>query len=468
MVGFLGFPMRETKSTSRHFPSAPQPHLRSLKLGNTLRKAAPKTDKFLVIKTAIFSILILIHGIASAKSIYKVTCESLDACPEAVVGLNTDGKSVCTGVLVSEDIVATNLHCLPDDLRQGNDISCKGRITVTFPASRSREEQYEDCEQVKWVSPQLKDTPLTPDWAFIKLSKRAPRMHAPINTNGISDGEVLTLYKIDPTDKGTGILRKVSCPAIQNSLANPFFIGVKSPILAMVPCETMKGNSGSPLMSSSMEVKGLLNSMGTASDVNLKKAPFFHVSFGSNFACLNIPGLAVASSPHPDCNKSIISDNIRTAASTLISRFTDPLMKSFNKDVNAELNKLHTQSKFVVLWDVDQKSKAFDGVQTRVTDVNFKPSCINFKKEKLREKQGALQTGLVTYNLEYLEWGLEIHLDDSGRPRAELVPKKTQSTLQFSPAHLTTGQPVNFKYGTASYTLPFCEDIKDRSLTAAK
>ncbi|WP_413577940.1 trypsin-like serine peptidase [Bdellovibrio sp. HCB290] len=409
----------------------------------------------------IFSILILILEPVAARSIYKVTCESPDACPESVVGLNYDGKSVCTGVLVAEDIVATNLHCIPEDIRQ-NETSCKGRITVTFPASHSREEEYGDCEQIKWVSPALKDTALTPDWAFFKLAKKAPRLHAPINTNGVSDGEVLTLYKIDPTDKGTGILRKVSCPAVQNSLANPFFIGVKSPILAMVPCETMKGNSGSPLMTPNLEVKGLLNSMGTAADVNLKKAPFYHVSFGSNFACISIPGIASASSPHADCGKSIVSDNIREASATLISRFTDPLMKSFNNDVNAELDKIHAQSKFVVLWDVEQKNRAFDGVQTKVSEVTYKPSCINFKKDKMRTQQGRLQHGMVTYNLEYLEWGMQIHLDNGGRPRAELVPKKTQSTLQFSPAQLTSGQPVAFKHGAQSYTLSFCEDLKKK------
>ncbi|QDK44817.1 hypothetical protein DOM22_06395 [Bdellovibrio sp. ZAP7] len=432
-----------------------------LNCGNWLLQVSIFTDKYSVKTFVIFSILILIQSQASAKSApYPVTCENLDACPEPVVGLIQDGKSVCTGVLVAEDTIATNLHCIPEDIRQ-NDASCKGRIVVTFPASRSREEQHEDCEQIKFVSSPLKDTPLTPDWAIFKLAKKAPRMHAPINTNGFSDGELVTMFKIDPTDKGTGILRKVTCPAIQNSLANPFFTGVKSPIIAMVPCETMKGNSGSPLMTASMEVKGLLNSMGTAADVNLKKAPFYHVSFGSNFACLNIPGLATASSPHPDCNKTIVSESIRGATASLISRFTDPLMKSFNADVNAELNKLHAQSKYVVLWDVDQKNKAFDGIQTRVSDVTFKPSCINFKKDKLRAKQG-LQHGLVTYNLEYLEWGLEIHLDNSGRPRADLVPKKTQSNLVFSPAHLTTGQPVAFKHGSQSYTLPFCEDVKDK------
>ncbi|MEK2690451.1 trypsin-like serine peptidase [Bdellovibrio sp. GT3] len=411
--------------------------------------------------SVIFSILILILEPVAAKSIYKVTCESPDSCPESVVGLNYDGKSVCTGVLVADDIVATNLHCIPEDIRQ-NETSCKGRITVTFPASRSRDEEYGDCEQIKWVSPALKDTALTPDWAFFKLSKKAPRLSAPINTSGISDGEVLTLYKIDPTDKGTGILRKVSCPAVQNSLANPFFTGVKSPIIAMVPCETMKGNSGSPLMTPNLEVKGLLNSMGTAADVNLKKAPFYHVSFGSNFACINIPGIASSASPHPDCGKANISSDIREASANLISRFTDPLMKSFNADVNTELDKLHAQSKFVILWDVDQKNRPFDGVQTKVSEVSFKPECINFKKDKMRTQQGRLQNGTVTYNLEYLEWGMEIHLDNGGRPRADLVSKKAQSTLQFSPAQMTSGQPVTFKHGHQSYTLQFCEDIRKK------
>ncbi|WP_413560530.1 trypsin-like serine peptidase [Bdellovibrio sp. HCB209] len=407
----------------------------------------------------IFSILILIQGVAEAKSVYKVTCESLENCPEPVVGINTDGKSVCTGVLVSDDIVATNLHCIPEDIRQ-NEASCDGRLTVTFPASRNREEAYGDCERIKAVSPPLKDTPLTPDWAFFKLKSRAPRMHAPISTEGFSDSEMITIYKIDPTEQGTGILKKISCPAIQNSLANPFFTGVKSPVVSLVPCASIKGNSGSPLMNSNLEVKGVLNSSGTATDVNLKRAPFSHVSFGSNFACLNIPGLAVASSPSPECGKAVDAASIRTASANLISRFTDPLMKSFNADVNKEMDKIHAQSKFVVLWDVDQKNRAFDGVQTKVSEVTYKPSCINFKKGPMRTKQGKLQTGTVTYNLDYLEWGLEIHLDNSGRPRAELVPKKTQSTLQFSPAHLTQGQPVAFKHAGQSYTLPFCEDIK--------
>jgi hypothetical protein len=215
------------------------------------------------------------------------------------------------------------------------------------------------------------------------------------------------------------------------------------------------------MLSQDMEVKGLVNSVGTAADVNLKKAPFYQVGFGSNFACLNIPELATATAPLGDCAKANVQDNIRSASAVLIAKIIDPLMKSYNKDVNVELDKIHEQSRFVIRWDVDQKDHPFDGMQSKVSEALFKPSCINIKKEKLQAKQGKLQHQKLNYDLSYLEWSLELHLDDGGRPRGDLVPKKVTSSLTFSPADLASGaSKIAFSVSGKSVLLPFCEDIK--------
>ncbi|MBO9665875.1 MAG: trypsin-like peptidase domain-containing protein [Bdellovibrio sp.] len=407
----------------------------------------------------LFFILTLIHAVSAATPVYKVTCEKPEECPEAITGVASDGKSVCTGVLLQDDLVATNLHCLPEDLRQ-EDVSCKGRLSFYFPQSRSLPAENFECDRVRWVSPPLKDTALTPDYAFLKLEKKTGRVPLPINTRGFSDSEKITIYKIDPREDGTGLLKKISCTAIQNSLANPFFVSVKSPVISLVPCPIIRGNSGSPMLSEEMEVKGLVNSVGTAADVSLKKAPFYQVGFGSNFACLNIPLLATAPAPLAECGKSVVQDSIRRASADLISKITDPLMKSYNKDVNVELAKIHEQTRSIVLWDVDQKQHPFDGMQSTVSEVSFKPTCINIKKAALLGKQGSLQPKQINYDLSYLEWSLELHLDDSGRPRGELISKKVSSSLTFSPSSLASGAAkIAFTVSGNNVLLPFCEDV---------
>ncbi|MDG0818088.1 trypsin-like peptidase domain-containing protein [Bdellovibrio svalbardensis] len=409
-------------------------------------------------KLSAFLFLIAIHFDARALPAYKVQCESLESCPESIVGVASDGKSVCTGVLVQEDLIATNLHCIPEDLRK-EEVSCKGRIMISFPATKSLAAEDIECAKVKWLSPPLKDSPLTPDYAFLRLEKKTSRMKVPISTSGFSDGEQITLFKIDPQSDGSGLLRKSTCTTIQKSLANPLFLNNKSPVISLVPCSVVKGNSGSPLFSADLEVKGLLNSMGSATDVNLKKAPFSQVGYGSNFACLNIAGLAMAADISPDCRHTITPEEVKEASAELISKSIDPLMKAFNKDVATQLQTLHEQSRFVLRWSVDQKDHAFDGLQAKVTEISYKPECVNFKKAKLRNKAGKLKSEIVTYKLELLEWALELNLDDSGRPQAKLISKKINPALIFSPSKLAMTEKVPFTYDGHDLQIPFCEDL---------
>lgn len=411
---------------------------------------------------AVFTFLTLIHLCAGAVPAYKVHCEDLDHCPESVVGVAADGKSVCTGVLVQEDLVATNLHCIPEDLRK-EEASCKNRIVISFPATKSMAAEEIDCSRIKWISPQLKDTPLTPDYAFLRLEKKTSRMKVPINTSGFADGEFVTIFKIDPQADGSGILKKSICSAIQSSLANPLFLNARSPVISLIPCSIMRGNSGSPLFSADLEVKGLLNSMGTATDVNLKKAPFSQVGYGSNFACLNIPGVATSNAIAPDCGHTFVQESIKEASAELISKMIDPIMVTFNGSVSKHLQTLHEQSKFVLRWVLDQKDHPFDGLQAKISEVTFRPECVNIRKAKLRDKQGKLQSALITYNLDIFEWALELHLDDRGRPKAKLLSKATKPALSFSPAKLAQTSLVPFTLNGKVLQIPFCEDLPQKA-----
>ncbi|MFM6927962.1 MAG: trypsin-like serine peptidase [Bdellovibrio sp.] len=409
----------------------------------------------------VFGFLILSQSVGVAKVIYNVACESLENCPGFVAGLAADGQSVCTSVLVGSDLVATNLHCLPEDIRKDG-ASCAGRISFFFPATKNLSAETFECDKVKAVSGPLKDMALTPDWAFLKLSQTVSRPKVPINTSGFSDGERITIFKIDPSaaNDGTGTLKKVTCPVVQKTLANPFFLNAKSPMVSLLPCSIVKGNSGSPLLTENLELKGVLNSVGSPADVALKKAPFSQVGFGSNFSCLNIPDIAQGSNPELGCGKSFTQHDVSVASAELIREVIRPLMKSFNSDVNAQIESLHKQAKMVVQWDISQQDHSFDGMQAKVSEITFKPSCINVRKAKLREQQSHLQASLVSYKLDYLEWALELQLDTSGRPKAQLVSNKVNPSLSFTPYQLLTGDQGQFTFNGRNYKLPFCEEQK--------
>lgn len=411
----------------------------------------------------VFCFLILSQSVGVAKVIYNVACESLESCPGFVAGLTADGQTVCTSVLVGADLVATNLHCLPEDLRREG-ASCAGRISFFFPATKNLSAESFECEKVKAVSAPLKDTALTPDWAFLKLSQNVSRPKVPINTSGFLDGERITIFKIDPSsaNDGTGTLKKITCPVVQRSLANPFFLNAKSPMVSLLPCSIIKGNSGSPLLTEDLELKGVLNSVGSPADVSLKKAPFSQVGFGSNFACLNIPDIAQGANPEAGCGKSFTQKDVAVASSELVREVIKPLMSSFNNDVNAQIDSLHKQAKMVLQWDISQQDHPFDGLQAKVSEITFKPSCINIRKAKLQEQQSHLQASLVTYKLNYLEWALELQLDSSGRPKAQLISNSVTPTISFTPYQLVTGTQGDFTFNGHGYKLPFCEAQKEK------
>ena len=168
------------------------------------------------------------------KPAYKVICEDADACPETVAGLLADGDSVCTSFLVKDDVVATNLHCLPENMRKAG-ASCKDRIRLTFPERKSSAEEIVECDKVVSVSQKAKDTPLTPDFAFLRLAKKMNRAVVKLNTQGVANNETLTIFKIDPHDE-IGVLRKVTCQAAQGSMLNPLFKTAQSSVVTFVPC----------------------------------------------------------------------------------------------------------------------------------------------------------------------------------------------------------------------------------------
>ncbi|HEX7673123.1 MAG TPA: trypsin-like peptidase domain-containing protein [Bdellovibrio sp.] len=380
---------------------------------------------------------------------YKVICENADDCHPAVAGLLADDSSVCTSVLVKDDVMATNLHCLPEDLRKEGAL-CKGRISFTFPESKGHPEEIAECDHVLSVSSALKDTPLTPDYAFLRLKHKTLRTPVVINNQGVANNEKLTIYKVDPHED-VGLLRKVTCSAAQKSMLNPLFLTPQSSVISLVPCDIVSGNSGSPIFSSANEVKALVNSKGLPADMPIS-VDRFDVAFASNFSCLNIPSLGLVNK-NKGCLDSQDRASIRNASGILVKDSVHPLMTSLTKNVTEQFKLIHDQTRNILKWETDQKDIPYNGDdKSEIAKVGFKPKCISASRENMRKMQEEIM------KVKYSEWGVQLALDSAGRPNPQLASTEVSGTLSFSKEDLKKTE-VAIKLGSTYYSVPFCSEI---------
>lgn len=389
---------------------------------------------------------------------YFVVCENPEDCKSSVAGLlisnphprRQKAANVCTGVLVREDVIATNLHCIPENLRKEG-ASCKGRIHLTFPENKREAQELAECEQVLSISSALADTPLTPDYAFLKLNKKSLRTPSTINRTGVANNEVLTIYKVDPHED-IGILRKITCKAAQKSILNPLFLTAQSSVISLVPCDIVSGNSGSPIFSGAGEVKAIVNSQGLPADIPVE-AERFNVAFASNFSCLNIPELGLRLDSSEGCIASQDRAAIRNASGVLVRDAVHPLLTKFTKNVGEQYKKIHEQTKDFLQWQIDQQDIPYTGDDTlAIAKVSFTPKCFSTSREGLSKISAA------SLKINYSEWGVQLHLDPEGRPTPQLSATEVHSVLSISKQDLSK-QQVAITLDNKQLSIPFCGEL---------
>jgi hypothetical protein len=312
-----------------------------------------------------------------ARPSYKVVCEKADECPEWVAGLAHD-HGVCSSFLVAPNIIGTNLHCIPEDLRHEK-ASCKDRIVVSFPKTAHHSEETIDCEEMVHVSPPISDKFLTPDFAFFRLKEKTTRDYLEISQAGIADGALITLYKVDPGE--VGIVRKVQCPAVQNSLFNPYFQQDKSPLVSLIPCPVIKGNSGSALVGADGKAHGIIFSIY---DVHIPMDPTLAgktmtgaASNGANFSCLNTFFLNYVQGEPEACLISIDEASQKKFFQSIIDKRTARFQKEINEKLQANLKQKSESTQGRILWDLTSAEPTpEEGKSGIVLKASLQPKCL--------------------------------------------------------------------------------------------
>jgi hypothetical protein len=225
-------------------------------------------------------------------------CSSKEDCHPSLVKilLLKNGKPrFCTGFLVGPEHVATSSGCLDDSLRVTG-ASCNDRVFFyltkdVFTDLNKKGPIHCDTVTHASSSPEKDLIVRGGDIAFLKMSEKVDREPLAISSEGISDGEVLRVWKVDKSNDRDAVIKKNSCMASHNSFANPLAVSKFSPVIPIMGCEYIDGNEGSPVLNEKGEVVGVMNTPLEQEISNyLKNSNLTHEQemasvFVSNIAC---------------------------------------------------------------------------------------------------------------------------------------------------------------------------------------
>lgn len=404
-----------------------------------------------VVKNLFF---ILLSLIANADSSINVTCEHPDDCPPAINQVQYKGKR-CSGFLVARDLVATNLHCLPETMNKEKQ-SCEG-LSFVFPKSKNHEPEILKCKTIEFLSEPLEPKAANVDLAILRTETTTNREPLSFSQDGFENEKTYTIYKVDPnSETGGGVVIKSNCQAIQNSIVNPYFTSDQSPIINFIPCHVIPGNSGSPIMSSSNEVRGIIHSVSDGqlhqlfADQHKKVDTKIYTAFGTSFSCVHLDLFSYPRYNHPACKIKINTQTSRQ----LEKDKNDELSEKINAKVKEEfkifsekLKTLKNEKMYVLQW----KFGPFDNTLESKNYFSYSPLCFNVDAFK--------DTKVDTLNLELLELELENKIDDRLRYQFQIKSKihKNKVFMELKrPNQMKVD--LNYGFGLKTVTIEPCKN----------
>jgi hypothetical protein len=226
-----------------------------------------------------------------------VTCANTGACdPSVALIAVTESTQVsqCSAFLIGPDLMATNAHCIPSDLKTaGSD--CSERIWAFFPDTAAFNAERVECSQVIRTFGPGVDTS-TPDYAFIRLKQATARPVLRVTHDGFDDKSSYAIHKIDPVHgvgRAVGVQRWTQCQTFRDTILAADFNQNVSWLATFINCDVMHGNSGSPIVDAAGNVRGILQAITESSPAALFAKnldySFEKITLGTNLSCILNP-----------------------------------------------------------------------------------------------------------------------------------------------------------------------------------
>jgi hypothetical protein len=293
------------------------------------------------------SLVRTIHTLSAeaANSLLKTTsirCADANDCPSSVglFAAQADADvNTCTAFLVGEDLAVTNAHCIPSAVKLMPSL-CAEKIKLILPASGNFPEETFRCAKLETITNRPND--FSPDLAIIRLDRKTKRQALDLDNNGMIPENSYLAYKVNPLkhqpNKPTGELVAEKCQAIGNSYLFPLYRAATDSVFTS-SCNSIPGNSGSPLLNAEGKAAGVLQASLQASEEQTAvwlpylaagQNSFARMALGTNLNCLNANDLSIArncvTNSEEDLERPKITEFLQS--SELISE-TNQLLKPF-------------------------------------------------------------------------------------------------------------------------------------------
>lgn len=403
----------------------------------------------------------------------KVYCDYNDGNCNPSLGMlvNTTDRSVglCSAFLVTNQIIATNSHCIPKDIKSNlqNKTArrCQNRIWVFFPQTGNYAEEQIECDTLLHYSA-IEDNRVLPDFAFLLLKSTTQRPSLAVSTQGFENEKFYELLKIDPVvNHGipSGYMRKTQCQAIYDTL----YVnnqGLKNtPNITMALCNIYPGNSGSPILDEKGKVHGMIQSkidkdqytrMLQMKSIPLTEGRLENINFASSFSCIRIPPQHLLPLPE-SCTLSPPNHSLTDLPEFKQPSRNDPDLLEFHRKIRNEMETLSWEGKNLFFWKATPLSEralseSFDLPSAYDQFYIPLPRCIPSLEnllDQIRQKEGS-KRAILKLPSHLPSWSLRNGFDRFLRPQLSFERGKTTNSrqrgiLEINPHYLRSSGKVS-------------------------
>lgn len=215
------------------------------------------------------------HLIEAAKN-GRLECANDSECLDSVVLISIPtekGVSRCSGVLISEDEVLTNDHCVKRTSAEW--------IYVHFSKNVNSE-----VAQIKVRS--YETGPDSIDYAVLKLKEKiTDRKPAPQSQRGFQNTELANIYRVQMVTSSSGqmngIQTRLICRASHRTMLYPAVQDSRFPVMTFGDCPIESGNSGSPAFNANGELAAVIQGYYVLKDMPEVERELQELSIDSDF-----------------------------------------------------------------------------------------------------------------------------------------------------------------------------------------
>lgn len=398
--------------------------------------------------------------------------------------------STCTWFLISDNIAATNSHCIPKELKNDKTLDCGDYLGGLFSThdNSNKNHSVRYCKDILHYSEIESNKFKSPDYSFIKLNQPLDSDFYQIDRSGFEDSSLLEITKINTLQdisKSTsfnfslhGQFEKIKCQTKMHSLFGSYYHKLSKVIPVFDEstkenCKVIGGNSGSPVInpqnprqamgivfaardtqaqSTSFHNTNLiqnisnyynnLNSIG-----NLDDSQVGNVGIITNFSCIRTP---------VEANQIQIPNSCQNLV-TLETNNRSSYFKDENDKVEESIESLLESIRDELNQNIKYEESPIYLEDTKGQYYSYRPKCIYPANEwsevdySMLDYNEAKKTFNTTIKNPSYTLYKKISLDRFGRLYVELNKKKAISTYKIEVLNLknkreSTNIDVNFYY----------------------